>query len=44
MVGMGWVSKICEKGEKGCVGRGVWERLVRRRGTNGAYGMGEQDL
>ncbi len=36
------MSKICEKEEEGYVGRGVWERLVRRRGKNGAYGMGEQ--
>ncbi len=34
---MGWLSKICEKGEESMEG------LVRRRGKNGAYGMGEQD-
>jgi hypothetical protein len=44
MVGMGWVSKIFEEENEGCVGRDVWERLVRWRGKNGAYGMGEQDL
>jgi hypothetical protein len=41
MVGMGWVSKICEKEEEGCVGRGARERLVRRRGKNGGNGVGE---
>ncbi len=43
MVGMGWVSKICEKEDEGCVGRGVWERLVRGRSRNGGNGVGEQD-
>jgi hypothetical protein len=38
---MGWVSKICENGEEGCVGRGVWERLVRRRVKNGGSGVSE---
>jgi hypothetical protein len=42
MVGMGWVSKICGKEEEGCVGRGVWERLVRRRVKNGGNGVGEK--
>jgi hypothetical protein len=36
----GWVSKICEKGEEDCVGRDVWERLVRRRVKNGGNGGG----
>jgi hypothetical protein len=42
MVGMGWVSKIGEKEEEGCVGRDVWERLVRRRVKNGGNGVGEK--
>jgi hypothetical protein len=41
MVGMGWVSRICEKEGEGCVGRDVWERFVRRRGKNGGNGVGE---
>ncbi len=41
MMGMGWVSKVGEKREESCEGRGVWERLLRRRGKNGGNGVGE---
>ncbi len=44
IVGMGWVSKICEKEEEDCVGRDIWEGFVRRRDKNGGNGVGEQDL
>ncbi len=30
MMGMGWVSKVGEKREDGCVGRAVWEGFERK--------------